>query len=265
MSAVPAGGLDHQLGGRRVLVTGAGQGVGEGIARLLAAGGAEVVVNDFVAERAEAVAGSIVADGGAAVATSFDVTDHAGVAAAVAAAGHVDILVNNAGNAGVEGFGVPAPFVETGPDDWAKYLAVNLHGVLHCTHAVLPGMVRAEWGRIITIVSDAARVAERGMAIYGAAKAGAAAFGRGIAAEVARHGVTVNSVALGTMRTPLTAGLWDDATLADQQQAILSRYLVRRPGEPADAAWMVAALASPRAAWITGQTIPVDGGYTAAL
>ena len=257
--------LDHQLEGRRALVTGAGQGVGEGIARLLAAAGAEVVVNDFVADRAEAVAAGIAADGGRAVAAPFDVTDHEAVVEAVAATGPVGILVNNAGNAGADGFGIPTRFVETAPADWQPFLGVNLHGVLHCAHAVLPAMIDAGWGRIVTIVSDAARTPEPGLAVYGAAKAAAAAFGRGIAAEVARHGVTVNNVALGTMRTPLTEGLWDDPALEEQQKAILSGYLVRRPGDPDDAAWMVAALVSPRASWITGQTIPVDGGYTAAL
>ena len=256
--------LDHQLGGRRALVTGAGQGVGEGLARLLAAAGAEVVVNDHVAERAEAVVADIVAEGGTASAAPFDVTDHPAVARAVEAAGPIDILVNNAGNAGASGFGHPTRFVETGPDDWQPFLDVNLHGVLHCTHAALPGMIDAGWGRIVTVVSDAARTPEPGMAVYGAAKAAAAAFGRSIAAEVARHGITVNNIALGTMRTPLTAALWDDPAREAQQAAILSGYLVRRPGEPADAAWMVAALASPRAAWITGQTIPVDGGYAPA-
>lgn len=254
--------LDHQLGGRRALVTGAGQGVGEGIARTLAAAGAEVVVNDLVAERADALASDIAATGGRASAAPFDVTDGTAVAQAVREVGPVGILVNNAGNAGADGFGAPTRFVDSEPQDWQRFVDVNLYGVLHCTHAVLPAMIDAGWGRIVTIVSDAARTAAPGMAVYGAAKAAAAALGRGVAAEVARHGITVNNIALGTMRTPLTSALWDDPEREAQQQAILSGYLVRRPGDPADAAWMVAALVSPRAAWITGQTIPVDGGYT---
>jgi len=257
--------LDHRLEGTRALVTGAGQGVGEGIARYLAAGGCEVLVNDFDPDRAARVAEDITAAGGRARPVPFDVTDHAAVADAVAADGPVGILVNNAGNAGTSGFGVPTPFVDTQPDDWQRFLDVNLHGVLHCTHAVLPGMVAAGWGRVITIVSDAARTPEKGTAVYGAAKAAAAAFGRGIAAEVARSGITVNNLALGTMRTPLTAALWDEPGLDEQRRAILSSYLVRRPGEPGDVAWLVAALASPRSGWITGQTIPVDGGYAVAL
>jgi NAD(P)-dependent dehydrogenase (short-subunit alcohol dehydrogenase family) len=252
------------LGGRRALVTGAGQGVGESIARTLADAGAEVLVNDHLAERAEAVARSIVDGGGQAIALAFDVTDHDRVHDAVAGSGQVDILVNNAGNAGADGFGRIASFVETTPDDWAKFVDVNLYGVMNCVHAALPPMIERGWGRIVTIVSDAARAGGPGMAAYGAAKAGAAGFGRAVASEVARHGITVNNVALGTMRTTMTEALWDDPSRADQQKAILSGYLVRRPGAPEDAAWMVATLVSPRASWITGQTIPVNGGYSFA-
>jgi 3-oxoacyl-[acyl-carrier protein] reductase len=136
---------------------------------------------------------------------------------------------------------------------------------MSCVHAALPSMIERRWGRIVTIVSDAAREGEARMAAYCAAKAGAAGFSRAIAHEVARHGITVNNVALGTMRTPLTAALWDDAAREDQQKAILSGYLIRRPGNPDDAAWMVATLVSPRASWVTGQTIPVNGGYSFAL
>ena len=257
--------LDFALGGTRALITGAGQGVGEGIARLLAVAGAEVLVNDFFPERAEAASARIVAEGGTARPVPFDVTDHDAVHAAFARTGRVDILVNNAGNAGAEGFGPLAPFTDTTPDDWAKYLAVNLHGVMNCVHAALPAMIGNGWGRVITMVSDAARIGEAQMAAYCAAKAGAAGFGRAIAREVARHGITVNNVALGTMRTPVTAAFWDDDGNAERQRAMMSSYLVRRPGDPDDAAWVVAMLASPRASWITGQTIPVNGGYSFTL
>ena len=257
--------MDFELEGKRVLVTGAGQGVGEGIARSLAALGAEVCVNDFVAERAEAVTSAIVDAGGAARPLPFDVTDHTAVTEAVGEVGGVDILVNNAGNAGTEGFGALDPFTATTPADWDKYFSVNLYGVMNCTHAVLPHMVEQEWGRVVTMISDAGRVGEAYMAAYAAAKAGAAGFGRAVAREVARHGVTVNNVSLGTMLTPLTAPVYDDPAMAEQKKAILSSYLVRRPGEPADAAWDVAMLASPRSSWITGQTIPLNGGHSLAL
>jgi NAD(P)-dependent dehydrogenase (short-subunit alcohol dehydrogenase family) len=257
--------IDIDLDGKRALVTGAGQGVGEAVARLLAAAGAEVVVNDYVGERAEAVAADIVAGGGRSLPAAFDVTDHQVVHDAFVQAGPIDILVNNAGNAGAEGFGGRARFVDTTPEDWATFLDVNLHGVMNCVHAALPSMIDRRWGRIVTMVSDAGRTGEAQMAAYCAAKAGAAGFGRGIAHEVARHGITVNNVALGTMRTPLTEGLWDDPSKAEQQRTILADYLVRRPGDPDDAAWAVATLVSPRASWVTGQTIPVNGGYSFAL
>ena len=256
--------LELDLAGRRALVTGAGQGVGAAIARTLAAAGAEVAVNDLVADRAEAVVAAIAEDGGRARSAAFDVTDHDQVHDAITGLGSVDVLVNNAGNAGADQIR-PTRFVETTPEDWARFLGPNLHGVMSCVHAVLPSMIDGGWGRIVTIVSDAGRTGDSGLAAYGAAKAGAAGFCRGIAHEVARHGVTVNCLSLGTMRTPLSEPFWaDDAREADQR-ALLSSYLVRRPGEPDDAAWMVAALVSPRASWVTGQTIPVNGGHSLAL
>lgn len=258
-------GIDFQLEGKRALVTGAGQGVGEGIARLLAEGGAEVVVNDFFEDRAEAAVAEITAAGGTARPLPFDVTDHAGVRDAIASVGGVDILVNNAGNAGTGGFGALSPFVETDPADWDRYFSVNLYGVLNCVHAALPAMIESKWGRVVTMISDAGRIGESHMATYAAAKSGAAGLCRAVAREVARHGITVNNIALGTMRTPLTQALYDDPGQADAVKSLLSPYLVRRPGEPDDAAWMVATLVSPRSSWVTGQTIPVNGGYSFAL
>lgn len=257
--------MDFGLAGKRALVTGAGQGVGEGIALALAAAGAHVLVNDLVAERADAVVAAIAIAGGSAGSVPFDVTDHEGVHAAVVRSGPIDVLVNNAGNAGADGFGNIVPFVDTTPADWARFVDVNLFGVMNCAHATLPGMIASGWGRIVTIVSDAGRRGDANMAAYGAAKAGAAGFGRGIAREVARHGITVNNVSLGTMRTPLTAAFWDDPDQSARHDTILRDYLVRRPGDPEDVAWIVSMLVSSNAGWITGQTIPVNGGCSFAL
>jgi 3-oxoacyl-[acyl-carrier protein] reductase len=109
------------------------------------------------------------------------------------------------------------------------------------------------------------RYVESMMAAYCGAKAGAAGFGRGIAREVGRYGITVNSIALAHMHTPLAASLCDDPEKEDARRAGLRSCVIRRPGEPEDPAWMILALVSPNASWATGQTIPVNGGYTFAL
>ena len=256
-------GLAIDLAGHRALVTGAGQGVGRSIALTLAAAGAALVVNDVSGERAGEVAAQIVAAGGDAVAATFDVTDWEATRAAVDAGRPIDILVNNAGNAGSARLAL-APLVETSPADWEPYLRVNLYGVMHCTRVVLPHMIAAGWGRVVTIVSDAGRTGERQLAAYAAAKAGAAGFSRSVAKEVGRHGITVNCVSLGTMGTP-TAGVDLATSSVPDLDRILRAYVIRRLGEPEDAAAMVAFLASPLASWITGQTIPVNGGYSMAL
>jgi 3-oxoacyl-[acyl-carrier protein] reductase len=267
------------LAGRRALVTGGGQGIGRATAHALAEAGASVVVNDVVADRAEEVAAEIRQTGGEAAAAAFDVTDRRAVRAAVDELGGVDILVNNAGNAGTEGFGPLVPFADTDPDTWDRYLRVNLYGVMYCTHAALPAMIARGEGRIVTVVSEAGRFGDAYLAPYAAAKAGAAGFCRSVAREVGRHGITVNCVSLGTVRTPAAAGGStepdqpdhpdhpDHASDADDEatRRRLSRYVIRRPGEPADVAAMVTYLASPLASWITGQTYPVNGGYTLSL
>ena len=272
------------LAGRRALVTGGGQGIGRATARALAEAGASVVVNDVMADRADGVAAEIRDTGRKAEAAAFDVTDRGAVRAAVDELGGVDILVNNAGNAGTEGFGPLVPFADTDPHTWDRYLRVNLYGVMYCTHAALPAMIARGDGRIVTVVSDAGRFGDAYLAPYAAAKAGAAGFCRSVAREVGRHGITVNCVSLGTVRTtaavavdgtdpdldpdtdpdqPSRRGGHDDADEAMRRR--LRRYIIRRPGEPADVAAMVAYLASPLASWITGQTYPVNGGYTLSL
>ena len=255
-----------QLAGQRALVTGAGQGVGRGIALTLAAAGATVFVNDLAADRADATVEQIRAAGGAGTAAPFDVTNSDAVHAAVSRIGAMDILVNNAGNAGSESWNF-TPFALSKSDEWARYFNVNLYGVMFCTHAVLPSMTDRGYGRIVTIISDAARWGERFMAPYAAAKAGAAGFMRSIAREAGPSGITVNSIALGSMAGPARenpAGTTDGDGPRDDRRA-LRQYIIRRRGQPDDVAPMVALLVSPMASWITGQTIPINGGYTVSL
>ena len=256
--------MSVDLTGRRVLVTGGGQGVGRGIALGFAAAGAEVVVNDLNRQRAEAVVQEIGAQGAAGRASVFDVTDFGAVEAGVDAIGPVDILVNNAGNAGAEGFGGRGVFAQTEPADWEPFLRVNLYGAMHCARAVLPGMIAARWGRLITIVSDAGRTGDAGGAAYSASKAGAAGLTRALARENGRHGITANNISLGTMRTPATEPIWADPA-SDIAKTLMSAYVVRRPGRADDVAGLAVYLGSEHAEWITGQTYPLNGGYSFAL
>jgi NAD(P)-dependent dehydrogenase (short-subunit alcohol dehydrogenase family) len=180
--------------------------------------------------------------------------------------GDVGILVNNAGNAGVDGFSALRPFVETDPAEWDRYIRVNLYGVMNCTRAALPSMISRNGGRIITVVSDAARYGDAFLAPYAAAKAGASGFCRSIAREVGRYNITVNCVALGTIRTPTTSRPnADSPENVEREKQQLKKYIIRRKGEPEDVAGLVGFLAGPSASWITGQTYPVNGGYSFAL
>ncbi len=243
------------LSGRVALVTGAGRGVGRGIALALAHRGADVVVNDLEPERAESVVTEIRAAGGTAVPAPFDVGDHDAVRTAVAAAGEsrgpIDVLVNNAGiPPGME----LRPFRDTAPDEWKAYFDVNTQGVMHCCHAVIDGMRQGGWGRIVTISSGAATIGSRfGTSVYGASKGGAIAFMRNLALEEAREGITVNTVALGMMDA---RGSGDAGVLSAASRSIP----VGRLGRPADAGSLCVYLASDEAAWMTGQTLQLNGG-----
>lgn len=255
--------------GRVALVTGAGQGVGRQIALYLAqhnSGG--VAVNDYRLERAEAVAAEIRQAGGKALAVQADVSDLASVKAMVAKIsaelGPVGTLVNNAGNMGANPTAeARKPFWETGPETWNQAIGVNLYGPLNTAAAIVPGMIaRDAPGRIITIISDASRYGDAGLETYAAAKAGAAGLSRSLARSLARHQITANCVAIALTRTPATAPRLNDPVMLKRT---LEKYIVRRPGEPADIAGMVLYLASDASSWISGQTYPVNGGFTLAL
>jgi 2-hydroxycyclohexanecarboxyl-CoA dehydrogenase len=257
------------LGGRVALVTGAGQGVGRQIALHFARhGSGGVAINDYHLDRAEEVAAEVRSLGGKAIAVQADVTDLAAVKLMNekirATLGPVGVLVNNAGNLGATPTAdARKSFWETGPDAWNQAIGVNLYGVMNCTAAVTPDMIgRKAAGRIITIVSDAGRHGEAGLEAYSAAKAGAAGFMRAVARSLARHNITANSVSIATTRTPTTEADFQDQALVKR---VFEKYIVRRPGDPTDVANMVLFLASDASSWISGQTYPVNGGYTLSL
>jgi 3-oxoacyl-[acyl-carrier protein] reductase len=204
-----------------------------------------------------------------AIAAPADVGDYAAVARLVRAIegtlGSITLLVNNAGNAGPAAtMGLSPPFWESEPQDWDRYFRTNLQGVMNCCHVALPGMIKRGTGRIVTIVSDAGRVGEAGLVAYSAAKAGAAGCVRAIAKEAGRFGITSNAISLSTLEPPLAEAAKAEFLASDRAKARLSRYVIRRFGRPDDVAHMALFLCSDAASWITGQTYPVNGGYSFA-
>ncbi|KJC55937.1 oxidoreductase [Bradyrhizobium sp. LTSPM299] len=257
------------LAGRVALITGAGQGVGRRIALHFAAHNAGcVAVNDYHLDRAQSVVDEITALGGKAIAVQADVTDLDAVKGMVKtvadAYGSIGVLVNNAGNQGIHPRAeVRQPFWEVGPDSWNKTIGVNLYGVMNCTSAVIPGMIaRNAAGRIITIISDAGRWGDAGMETYAAAKAGAAGFMRSVARTLGRYQITANSIAIAATATETNARV---NPKADVDKKILEKYIIRRRGDPVDVANMALFIASDASPWITGQTYPVNGGFSFAL
>ena len=234
------------------IVTGAGQGIGRAIADKLAAEGATVVVTDLDEAGAKQTAAGLPG----AVAIRADVTDRQDVQAAVDRVmqqfGRVDVLVNNAG------WDKASPFVDSDPADWDRAIAVNLYGVLHTCRAVLPIMAGQGGGAVVNLGSDAGRVGSSGEAVYSAAKGGVIAFTKSLAREMARHQVRVNCVCPGPTDTALFASFAGPKL----REALTKAIPLRRLGQPADVANVVAFLASDQAAFVTGQTISVSGGLT---
>jgi NAD(P)-dependent dehydrogenase (short-subunit alcohol dehydrogenase family) len=237
-----------RLDGRRAFVSGGAKGIGAAIVRGFAAAGAKVVIGDLDRSVAADLAGQV----GASVA-ELDVGDVAMVRQVMSRYGPFDIVVNNAG------IDQHAFFTDTTPEDWAKLLAVNLVSVLACTHAALPAMQAAGFGRIVNIASEAARLGSKGGAVYSAAKGGVIAFTKSIARENARYGITANAIAPGPIRTPMleqAVAKGGDKIL----HAMTDATLLRRLGEPEEIAAAALFLASDQAAFITGETIGVSGG-----
>ena len=244
-----------RLNDKTAIVTGAGQGIGRAIAGRLAADGATVIVTDVNGDAAREAAAGI---GGTAVARPMDVTSPASVAAATDWAagefGRIDVLVNNAG------WDTAGPFTESDPADWDRIIQINLYGVLHTCRAVLPVMVSQGGGTVVNIASDAGRVGSSGEAVYSAAKGGVIAFTKSTARELARHHINVNCVCPGPTDTALFASLGGDNPKL--REALTRAIPMRRLAEPRDIAGVAAFLASPDAAYLTGQAVSVSGGLT---
>ena len=249
------------LEGKAAIVTGSGSGIGRAIAERLAAEGCIVGIFDMNAAAAEATTSTIASAGGMAHAHVVDITDLAAVQAGVKAfekqAGPIEVLVNNAG------WDKAAPFLASTPDLWKKVVDINLYGPINMHYAVLPGMVERKRGRVVSIASDAGRVGSSGESVYSACKGGVIAFTKTLAREHARNNIQLNTVCPGPTDTPLLRSLADEGEAGAKLLAALTRAIpMRRLGQPADYAGIVAFLASDDAAYITGQTISVSGGLT---
>ncbi len=242
-----------ELSGRLALVTGASRGIGHAIALELARQGATVIGTSTSQRGADAIGESLREAGGDGGGRILDVTDPAAVDALVkelsSELGTIRILVNNAG------ITRDNLLMRMKDAEWTDVLETNLNAIFRVTRACLRGMMKAREGRIINIASVVGATGNPGQANYAAAKAGIGGFARSLAQEVGGRGITVNTVAPGFIDTDMTRALPDE-----QKDALLAHIAVGRFGDPSEVASACAFLASPRAAYITGQTLHVNGG-----
>lgn len=259
--------MELQLKDRVALVTGSGQGIGRTMALAFAGEGARVAVNDINEARVRETSDLVNAAGGRALPAPCDITDLNAVRAMVAKVekdyGRIDILVNNAALLTQH-----MMFLETDPVECDKEIKVILYGTMNCCRAVLPGMVERNYGKVINIVTDAARTGQERECNYSAAKGGVISFTKSIAKEVGRHNINVNAVSPGATNSPMRQNMMrqltekiGEAKAAEREEKVKRLYALRRLGEPEDVASTVIFLASAASRHITGQILSVNGGF----
>lgn len=259
--------MDFGLENRVVLVTGSGGGIGRTVALSFAREGAVVAVNDVNDAGIVETLRQIEAAGGRAMAAHFDITDLASTRAMAAMVernlGRIDVLVNNAALLLNHEL-----FLDTDPETCDREIKVILYGTMNCARAVLPGMVERRFGKLINIVTDAARVGQERQCNYSAAKGGVISFTKSIAKEVGRHNINVNAVSPGATNSPMRMEMLrqlreniGEEKAAEREERVKRAYALRRLGEPEDVANTVVYLASSAARHITGQVLSVNGGF----
>ncbi|MBF7082518.1 3-oxoacyl-ACP reductase FabG [Desulfallas sp. Bu1-1] len=246
-----------RLDNTKIIVTGAGQGIGKAIALMLASYGADLSIADKNAETLQVTRAEIEQLGRKCVAVPTDVTDFESVTAMVKQSqetlGRIDVLVNTVG------WDIIEPFWKNSLEYWDKIIDINYKSVVYCSRAVLDGMMENKAGKIINIASDAGRVGSSGETVYAGAKGGVIAFTKSLAREVAKFNIKVNCVCPGPTDTPLYRGQPEKI-----RQALERAIPLKRVASPDDIAGAVLFFASSLADYITGQVLSVSGGLTMA-
>jgi 3-oxoacyl-[acyl-carrier protein] reductase len=244
------------MDGKVALVTGGSRGIGRAIAERLGSDGFAVAVN-YRSRRdaADEVVAAIESAGGAAMAVEGDVGDADAVETMIGAVteglGSISVLVNNAGITADD------LLLRMKPEQWDSVIQTNLSSAYTCTKAVLRGMLKARWGRVVNVTSVSGIAGNAGQANYAAAKAGLIGFTKSVAKEVGSRGITVNAVAPGFIETDMTDALGDEV-----KEAVVPSIALGRFGTPEEIAGAVGYLASDDAAYVTGQVLVVDGGLS---
>jgi NAD(P)-dependent dehydrogenase (short-subunit alcohol dehydrogenase family) len=248
--------MDLHLKNKVAIVTGAASGIGRTTAEYLRREGAKLFLVDANEGNLDVTARELAGRGGEVETAVVDVRDYGActnmVARAIGRFGHVDALVNSAGIGGPLEF-----FARTAPGDWQDLLAINLLGVMNCCRAITDHMIERNYGKIVSLASEAGKVNEKRMVVYGVTKGGVISLTRGLAAELGRFSINVNCVCPGVTHTPMTSYITPEI-----EDAATRVYPLGRLGNPEDIAPMITFLVSDEAYWINGQAISISGGFT---